>query len=88
MDALLENPETAPLDEPTQALVRYAETLTRHPSKTGPEDIERLRSAGFSDAAIHDAAQTIGYFNYINRIAEGLGVDLEEEMPPTPPHSP
>ena len=40
-----------------------------------------LRSEGFSEEAISDAAQVIGYFNYINRIAEGLGADLEEGMP-------
>ena len=45
-------------------------------------DVAGLRSAGFSEEAISDAAQVIGYFNYINRIAEGLGVDLEEGMPP------
>jgi alkylhydroperoxidase family enzyme len=44
--------------------------------------VEGLRAAGFSDEAISDAAQVIGYFNYINRIAEGLGVDLEEGMAP------
>jgi alkylhydroperoxidase family enzyme len=39
-----------------------------------------LRAAGFDDVAIHDATQVIGYFNYINRVADGLGVDLEPEM--------
>ena len=40
------------------------------------------RAAGLSDRAISDAAQVIGHFNYINRIADGLGVDLEKEMEP------
>lgn len=40
-------------------------------------DIEALRNIGFTDRAIHDAVQVIGYFNYINRIADGLGVDHE-----------
>ena len=44
------------------------------------DDVEGLRSKGFSDAAIHDAAQVTGYFNYINRIADGLGVDEELKM--------
>jgi alkylhydroperoxidase family enzyme len=39
--------------------------------------VERLRVAGFDDRAIHDATQVIGYFNYINRLADGLGVDRE-----------
>ncbi|MCK5943947.1 MAG: hypothetical protein KAI24_18325 [Planctomycetes bacterium] len=42
------------------------------------EDVAALRSAGFSDAAVHDASQVVGYFNYINRIADALGVELEQ----------
>ncbi len=44
--------------------------------------MDGLRAAGFSEEAISDAAQVIGYFNYINRVADSLGVDLEPEMPP------
>ncbi len=40
-----------------------------------------LRGQGFSDTAIHDAVQVISYFNYINRVADALGVDLEQWMP-------
>jgi alkylhydroperoxidase family enzyme len=40
-------------------------------------DVAALRAAGVDDAAIHDAAQVIAYFNYINRVADGLGVDPE-----------
>lgn len=47
-----------------------------------PGDIEKLRAQGLSDRAIHDATQVIAFFNYINRIADGLGIDLEPEMPP------
>lgn len=42
-------------------------------------DVDALRTAGWDDAAIADAAQVIGYFNYINRIADGLGVDPEAQ---------
>jgi alkylhydroperoxidase family enzyme len=46
--------------------------------------VEALRTLGLDDVAIHDAAQAVAYFSYINRIADGLGVDLEPEMrPPT-----
>jgi alkylhydroperoxidase family enzyme len=51
----------------------------------GEPDIERLRGAGFDDVAIHDLIQVTGYFNYINRIADGVDVELEPEMPPRPP---
>ena len=51
--------------------------LSTTPAPMGPEGVERLRGAGFDDRAIHDATQVIAYFNYINRIADGLGVDRE-----------
>ena len=43
-------------------------------------DITALRNLGFDDQAIHDATQVISYFNYINRVADGLDVQLEERM--------
>ena len=49
------------------------------PSTVGQEDAEALRGHGLDDAAIHDAIQVISYFNYINRIAEGVGTDSEPE---------
>lgn len=53
-------------------------TLT--PAKCGQADVDALRAIGLDDAAIHDAVQVIAYFNYINRVADCLGVDLEPEM--------
>ena len=46
------------------------------------DDLERLRQHGLADRAIHDATQVIGYFNYINRIADALGVDYEDFIRP------
>lgn len=60
------------------ALCEYTEKLTRTPGSVGPEDIARLREAGFEDRGISSATQVIAYFNYINRIAEGLGVPMED----------
>lgn len=68
----------AGLDEPTHALVVFAEKLTRSPSEVDTGDIEALRAAGHDDAAISSCVQVVSYFNYINRIAEGLGVELED----------
>lgn len=48
------------------------------------QDVERLRACGFDDVAIHDAIQVVSYFNYINRVADAVHVDLEPEMPPRP----
>ena len=55
------------------------------PGEMSQADVDALREAGHSDEAIHDAAQVIAYFNYINRIADGLGTDLEVHMPKSPP---
>ncbi|MDQ7026925.1 MAG: hypothetical protein Q9P01_00935 [Anaerolineae bacterium] len=41
------------------------------------EDVQILRDCGLSDTAIHDAAQIIAYFNYINRVADALGIENE-----------
>lgn len=45
-------------------------------------DLDRLRESGLDDRAIHDATQVIAYFNYISRIADGLGVEPESFIPP------
>jgi uncharacterized peroxidase-related enzyme len=62
-----------------RALCDFAVQVTLKPSSVGAEDVERLRSCGWSDAAIHDAIQVISYFNYINRVADAVGVEDEPE---------
>jgi uncharacterized peroxidase-related enzyme len=62
-----------------RGLCEFAVKLTRHSHAIGPEDIEALRAHGWSDAAIHDAIQVIAYFNYINRVADGVGIENEPE---------
>ncbi|MDX1661545.1 MAG: hypothetical protein R3326_07120 [Gemmatimonadota bacterium] len=62
------------------------ERLTREPGSVGREDVEALRDAGFDDRMIHDAAAVTGYFAFVNRLADGLGVELEpywDEHAPT-----
>jgi alkylhydroperoxidase family enzyme len=58
-------------------LVDYALGLTRTPQSIRQEDIATLRAAGFSDTAIHDTACIVAYYNFVNRVASGLGVALE-----------
>jgi uncharacterized peroxidase-related enzyme len=70
---------TADLPAPVLALCDYAVKLTHTPTAVGAADVEELRSHGWDDQAIHDAIQVIAYFNYINRVAEGVGVGPEPE---------
>ena len=65
-----------------RALCAWAEKVTLKPHETDRADVDALRDTGLSENAISDAAQVIGFFNYINRIAESLGVDPEPETPP------
>lgn len=79
--AIVRDWRTAGVAPRDAALLEYAEKLTREPSKMAEVDVRRLRDAGWEDAAIHDAVQIIAYFNYINRIADALGVQLDEGAP-------
>ncbi len=63
-----------------QALCEFAEKLTLTPGAMLKDDIKQLVDLGFSDTAVHDAVQVIGYFNYINRVAGALDVDLEDDI--------
>ena len=72
------------MDLTDRALCAYAEKLTHTPAEMTEADVQRLREAGLGDVAIHDAIQVIAYFNYINRIADAVHVELEPEMAPYP----
>jgi uncharacterized peroxidase-related enzyme len=69
----------AELEPRVRALCDLALQMTREPASVSAEDVERLRASGWSDAAIHDAVQVIAYFNYINRIADAVGIEDEPE---------
>ncbi len=79
MTRILSGPEpfAARLPEADRRLLEYALKLTREPGNVTAGDIERLRQVGFDDRAIHDACQVVAYFGYVNRVADGLGVELE-----------
>ncbi len=64
-----------------RVLCRYAIKLTLQPWTMQAHDVEALREAGFDDRAIVDANQVVSYFNYVNRVADGLGVELEPHWP-------
>lgn len=77
MEQVSKNYLEANLDEQDLAICKYAEKLTKTSYKMTEADIEKLRSVGFSDKAIFDINQITAYFNYVNRVVDGLGVDLE-----------
>jgi NAD(P)H-hydrate epimerase len=58
-------------------LLEYALKLTRAPAGMTEADVEALREHGLDDRAIVDANQVVAYYNYVNRVADGLGVELE-----------
>lgn len=59
-------------------MLDYAVKLTREPTAITQADIEVLRRTGFSDAAILDICQVTAYYAFVNRLADGLGVELED----------
>ena len=82
VDAVSDDYQRANLDSRDRAMLDFAVKATRHPAAMSHDDVDGLRAQGFSDLEIHDIVQVTAYFNYINRIADALGVDLEPEMPP------
>lgn len=65
------------IDERTRALLVFSEKATREPGKIVPEEVEELRSAGLSDAAILEGVHVIAFFNYLDRMADALGTPVE-----------
>ena len=64
----------ADLDAADRAMLDYAALLTRQPARMTPENLQRLRQVGFTDQAILQINLIASWFNYINRVADGLGV--------------
>ena len=58
-------------------MLGYAVKLSLEPWNMEEADVQELRNAGFSNAGILDIVQVIGYYAYVNRLADGLGVELE-----------
>jgi alkylhydroperoxidase family enzyme len=59
-------------------LCEFAEKLTLTPGQISKLDFKKLKKAEFSDKEISEAVQVTSYFNYINRVADGLGLEPEE----------
>ncbi len=68
---------SAPLTQRERAVCAYAAKLTETPDAMEEADVHALRDVGLSDAEILDVCQVTAYYNYVNRMADGLGVELE-----------
>ena len=69
------------MSERRKAMLRYAVKLTVSPATISERDIETLRDHGFSDRDILHIAEVTAYYAYANRIADGLGIPLEDWIP-------
>lgn len=77
MSQLIQDYNSAEITDAEKGMLLYVEKLTTSPAKMEAEDLDHLRGWGFSDRDIFDINQVVAYFNYVNRIADGLGVELE-----------
>lgn len=78
--AIQEDYRSAGLTSREVTLLDFSVKLTKHPSGVRREDLESLRALEFNDEQLVDAVHCIGYFNFINRVLDGLGVDPEASM--------
>ena len=77
VDRLEKDYTTAPITQPERVMLDYVVKLTKDATKVRRDDHERLRAAGFEDKAILQITLIASWFNYINRVADALGVGRE-----------
>jgi uncharacterized peroxidase-related enzyme len=78
VDHLKTDWQQADLTPADREMLVYTEKLTLRPWDMIEADVIALRNVGFSDGAILDINQVTGYYAYVNRLADGLGVELED----------
>lgn len=74
MAALKEDYAGAPIEPRERKMLDFVVQLTRDATRIGPADLETLREVGFDDTAILQITLIASWFNYINRVADALGV--------------
>ena len=77
VEALQEDYRTAPISEQDKVMLDFVVQLTRDATRLSQEDHERLRAVGFDDKGILQITLLASWFNYINRVADALGVGRE-----------
>tara|TARA_Y100000782_G_scaffold110404_1_gene136757 strand:- start:54 stop:308 length:255 start_codon:yes stop_codon:yes gene_type:complete len=78
VEQLKENYTKADISSAQRAMLDYAAKLTKTPGKMTEKDLVPLRKLGYGDRAILDINQITSYYAYVNRVADGLGVELED----------
>ena len=81
MEAVLDNFESAPIDEKLRSVLAFLQKLTVNPSQVTPEDIATMRSSGVSEKAISEAIYVCFAFSVMDRLADALDFDI-----PSPKH--
>ena len=76
--ALQDDYKTAPISDADRAMLDYVAQTTRDATRISKDDHERLRTAGFDDRGILQITLIAAWFNYINRVADALGVGRGE----------
>ena len=74
VEALEDNYQTANISEQERVMLDYVVQITRDATRISPRDHERLRAVGFDDKGILQITLIASWFNYINRVADALGV--------------
>lgn len=74
MKALEEDYRSAPISEQDRVMLDYVVQITKDATRISPADHERLRAVGFNDQGILQITLIASWFNYINRVADALGV--------------
>lgn len=78
VEAIRKDFRTAPISGSDRLMLEYVEKLTRDATTVRKEDHEALRAAGFDDQGILQATLIAAWFNYINRVADALGVGRDD----------
>jgi alkylhydroperoxidase family enzyme len=72
---------SAPISEQDRVMLEYVEQITRDATRITPDDHQRLRAVGFDDRGILQITLIASWFNYINRVADALGVGRDSDRP-------
>lgn len=80
MTALLEDIDTAPVDDKIKPILKYVKKLTRTPAQIVKADADAVLEAGWTEQALYHAVSVCALFNFMNRIVEGMGVKVNPDL--------